>query len=161
MVRSLLEYNSLVSSSPYAGHINRIEQIQSTFVRFLLLKLHFPCDDIPHTTRLLPAGLQSLEIRGCQNMALFVHKLYNGVVSCSVLLANVNFKVNRATTLQHLFLERVIEQTTVSLRWLITDTIQIVMFLPLAIKSLRACCCDIVIYLLLMFVFLIFCFLFF
>ena len=108
LVRSTLEYCSVIWTPRYACHINRLERVQNKFVKYLLYKFHFPYNDLPYETRLLLCGFKSLECRRRQAFLLLLYKIMNGLTDCDILLGAISISVpNRRTRHTHLFHERV------------------------------------------------------
>ena len=107
LVRSILEYCSIVWSPYYDNQKARIERVQTKFAKYILFKHHFPYQDLTHNTRLLLCGLKSLEQRRRDTALLFLHKLIRGDVDCTELLKRVLFSVPvRRTRHPRLFFER-------------------------------------------------------
>lgn len=107
LVRSILEYCSVVWSPFYACHKIRIEQVQNKFAKYMLLKLHYPYKDVIYDTRLLLCGLKSLEQRRSDAQLLFLFKLIHGDINCSSLLAEIYMACPvRRTRHVRLFYER-------------------------------------------------------
>lgn len=63
LIRSILEYCSIIWSPIYQCHINRLERVQNKFAKYLLYKHRFPYYDLSYETRILMCGLKSLEAR--------------------------------------------------------------------------------------------------
>lgn len=107
LVRSILEYNSIIWYPTHVCHISRIERVQSKFVKYLLWKSHFPYNNIPHPLRLQLAGYVSLERRRDNMMLCFLHKIISGTVDCEDLLRIICFRIYpRSTRSRELFAER-------------------------------------------------------
>jgi len=104
LVRSHLEYCSIVWSPLYKIHIKKIERVQSKYMSFLLRKLHIDPQNIPLPERHNLSGLVSLETRRECLALCFGHKIINGHINCSSLLGLIDFRVpSRATRLTELF----------------------------------------------------------
>lgn len=107
LVRSLLEYCSVIWAPRYDCHIQRVERVQSKFLKYLLYKFHFPHSNIPYDTRLQLCGVNSLECRRRKAYLLFLHKLLNGGIDCTSLLNLIMFLVpTRRTRQTQLFYEQ-------------------------------------------------------
>lgn len=107
LVRSTLEYCSVIWSPCYACHISRIEQVQNKFAKYLLYKYRFPYQNLAYETRLLLCGLESLERRRKEALLFFLFKLLNGITDCDILLDSVLFLAPiRRTRQSQLFFER-------------------------------------------------------
>ena len=90
LLRSTLEYCSVIWTPRYACHINRLERVQNKFVKYFLYKFHFPYNDLPHETRLLLCGFKSLECRRRQAFLLLLYKIMNGLTNCDILLGAIS-----------------------------------------------------------------------
>lgn len=104
LVRSLLEYCSIVWSPFYKTHIDRIERVQSRFVNFLLYKININPHMLAYPEWLRLIGLESLESRHNHLSLSFGHKILNNSVNSPELLGLINFRVpSRPTRQQELF----------------------------------------------------------
>ena len=107
LVRSILEYCSVIWSPYYQCHIGRLERVQNKFAKYLLFKFHFPYQVLSYETRLLLCGLQTLEHRRRKALLIFLYKLLKGEIDCVSLLHAVPFHVpGRRTRHFQLFFER-------------------------------------------------------
>ena len=98
LVRSHLEYCSLIWAPLYNIHIKRLERVQSKFVNFLLYKLNIDRSQMTYLERINVMGLNSLEVRRIRLTLIFGHKLLNNLIDCSDLLSLLNFRVPPRTT---------------------------------------------------------------
>ena len=98
LVLSVLEYNSVIWSPYYQCHKERLERVQNKFVKFLLYKYRFSYKDISYSTRITLAGMQSLEQRRKNAMALFTYKLLNHQIQCPQLLTSMQIRIPQRTT---------------------------------------------------------------
>lgn len=106
LVRSTLEYCSVIWTPNYNIHINRLENVQNKFLKYLLYKHHFPTLGTPYETRLLLCGMRSLEQRRKQALLIFLYKILNNEIDCSTLLESILLLVPiRRTRQQQLFYE--------------------------------------------------------
>lgn len=106
LVRSILEYNSVIWSPSYNVHINRLERVQNKFARMLLWRHHFPYENIDYSVRLLLLGIDSLHERRERALLFFLAKILYGDINSSSLLAKINFRVpQRSTRSRLLFYE--------------------------------------------------------
>ena len=106
LVRSILEYCSIIWAPRYACHVNRLEKVQNKFMKYLLYKFHFPYIGITYETRMLLCGYKSLECRRREALLLFLFKLINGKIDCSNLLSLVHILApHRRTRQLQLFFE--------------------------------------------------------
>jgi hypothetical protein len=94
LVRSNLEFASIVWSPYFAVHINSIEKVQKKFLRYLYFKEtgHFTFD-IPHNQLLSIFEMESLEKRRKLAHLLFLFKLLRGEIMDSFCLSKINFYV--------------------------------------------------------------------
>lgn len=93
LVRSHLEYGCVVWCPFYRVYIDRIEQVQHRFVRFLLCKLGISGINLTYQDRLNALGIESLESRRNLLSLAFMHRILTDTVDCNVLLSMFNFKV--------------------------------------------------------------------
>ena len=106
LVRSILEYCSVVWAPSYAVHRNRLERVQNKFCKYLLYKHRFPCSDLTHEVRLMLCGIKSLEQRRKDALFMFIYKLFTNRIDCSSLLGQISLLVPlRLTRQQQLFHE--------------------------------------------------------
>ena len=97
LVRSVLEYNSVIWCPSYNCYIQQLESVQNKFVKFLLYKYKIPYRDISRTVRLQLVGLETLEKRREKALTIFLFKIYNNLIDCSDLLSRIliNIPVRR------------------------------------------------------------------
>lgn len=95
LVRSHLEYASMVWSPMYAIHKTTIERIQNKFLRFCAFRINHTIVDHNYNGILCRLNLMSLESRRLQTDLIFVFKLLNGMISCPELLELIGFNVPR------------------------------------------------------------------
>lgn len=100
LVRSFLEYCSVVWSPSYATHRKRLEGVQNKFLKFLLYKHRFPSSGIPYEVRLMLCGIKSLESRRRDALFLFLYKLLNNKLDCTELLEAVRLLIPARQTRQ-------------------------------------------------------------
>lgn len=98
LVRSVLEYNSVIWCPMYNCHVQRLERVQNKFAKFLLYKLRFPYEGLSYQNRIQLAGIESLERRRQNALVLFLFKLINGQMDCSSLLSLILLKTPQRTT---------------------------------------------------------------
>ena len=92
LVRSQIEYGSVVWSPNYQSHVDRIERIQRSYSRFVLFKYGFRNMPSYHSRcRLL--GLESLGNRRKISCGVFVWDIISGRIDCPELLERVNISV--------------------------------------------------------------------
>jgi len=90
-VRSVLEYNFVVWSSPQLRLSDELEKIQRILIRFLNSKLNI--EDICTTDLSKQYNLLSLFVRRLINDITFVFKLLNNVIDCPELLPKISMHV--------------------------------------------------------------------
>ena len=95
LVRSLLEYCSVVWAPYYDVHKNRIESLQRKFVRYALRKLGWtdPLRLPPYVDRCGLIDLETLEFRRKNAFALFAFDLISGRTRSEVLLSRIRYNV--------------------------------------------------------------------
>lgn len=105
LVRSILEYASIVWSPFYTCHCKRIEAIQKRFIRFALRRLSW-VDRFnlpPYCSRLLLLNMRSLSCRRIVSGIVFVFRTVIGEVDAPNLLLRLNVHVPSVTLRSHRF----------------------------------------------------------
>ena len=92
LVRSQLEYGTVIWSPYTRNHIDAIEKVQRKFTRFVYYKFHYPYQDYEH--RLLTLGLQSLKKRRQLTDFKCLHKIVNGTIITNC-LSDIVMRNNR------------------------------------------------------------------
>lgn len=97
LVRSRLEYASVVWSPCYAVHVQELETVLRKFLKFLSFRMDgvYPVVGHPQELLLQRFGLISLERRRQYASLLFLFKLVNSMIDCADLLRQFNFAVPR------------------------------------------------------------------
>jgi hypothetical protein len=97
LVRSRLEYASLVWYPIYGVTVSRLEGIQRRFLKYLSYVFNgvYPCRGCPHGELLQSFDIQSLSLRRKINSALFLYHLVCGRVDCPDLLGKLSLRVPR------------------------------------------------------------------
>lgn len=95
LVRSHLEYCSVVWSPEYKVHIKRIERLQKRFLWHLTYASNMGKNLNSYQERLKYFGLVSLEKRRVMLDLVFLKKLVSGSLDCPDLLSRVLFHVPR------------------------------------------------------------------
>lgn len=104
LVRSQLEYASIIWSPMYLTHIKTLENVQHKFVRYCSFKLNHPIIDHNYAEILETLELNPLVKRRLYADVIFIFKLLNGIVVCSDLLNLINFNVpNRILRNNYIF----------------------------------------------------------
>lgn len=91
LVRSGLEYCSIVWSPCYQVHIKRIERVQSRFANFLLFKLNIDKDQLTYAENICRRTKLSMSMG---------HKILNNKINCPDILALIKFRVPSRPTRQ-------------------------------------------------------------
>ena len=103
LVRSRLEYASVIWNPTCSSYIQCVEKVQKRFLRFLYFR---DCGVYPHYLRhpvstdelLLKFNYVTLKKRRTYNDCLFIYKILNNYTDCSVILGEIKFKVNIKNT---------------------------------------------------------------
>lgn len=97
LVRSRLEYASVVWSPCYAVHVQELETVLRKFLKFLSFRMDgvYPVVGHPQELLLQRFGLVSLERRRQHASLLFLFKLVNSMIDCADLIRQINFAVPR------------------------------------------------------------------
>lgn len=95
LVRSNLEYSSVVWNPQYRVHMDCLERVQSKFLRVMAYKLHINFDQYHRSDMLHMLGLDTLEVRRVRFDMCFVFKLVNGLTDCPRLLSRIGFNTPR------------------------------------------------------------------
>lgn len=104
LVRSQIEYASIIWSPLYMVHVKTLERTQHKFLRFCSFKLNNPIINHDYTDILILLNLKTLEERRVHSDIIFIFKLINGFIVCPDLLNIINFNVpTRILRNQHTF----------------------------------------------------------
>lgn len=98
LVRSILEYATIIWSPYYKCHKDLIEKVQQKFLRFVAYKLGIPLEDINYNQISTLLGLPTLENRRVLLDLIFLFKLVTGFVDSPELLYRIKFHVPPRTT---------------------------------------------------------------
>ena len=93
LVRSKLEYLTVIWSPFYACHILRIERIQHKFLRVINYRLGYSIDQLNYKDLMSSLNLLSLDNRRSQNYAIVLFKLLNYEINCTDILNEINIFV--------------------------------------------------------------------
>lgn len=110
LVRTHVEYASIIWSPRHAKYIKSIERVQHKFLRFALRVLGSPMgrDDHDYHPALAYFNITTLEDRRRSADMIFLYKVINGHINCSDLLASVTFNApQRHMRSRPLFVSRV------------------------------------------------------
>ena len=102
LVRTRLEYGSVVWHSMYKVHIQKIESVQRGFLKFLAFRESgvYPSRGYCHSLLLSRFNIVSLNTRRIISHVRFLIHLINNKIDCIWLLSKINFSVPRYTTRQ-------------------------------------------------------------
>ena len=97
LIRSRLEYCSVVWNPYYITHIDKLENVQRKFLKHLCFKVDrcHPPRGLPQSLYLARFQLQSLHLRRFLSGITFLYKLLHGSIDCPSLLSLIYFKVPR------------------------------------------------------------------
>jgi hypothetical protein len=95
LIRSLVEYGSIIWNPYQTGHITKIEKIQKRFL--IMMRYKLKKIDTPTKTLANELNLQSLENRRFNNDIIFLYKLLNNLIDCPELLAKIPFYIPKHT----------------------------------------------------------------
>ena len=103
LVRSRLEYASVIWNPVYQSHVTEIEKVQKRFLRFLYFKKHGSYPHIinnPIRTVELERefNIQSLLVRMKISDCMFLFKIINNHIDCRLILDAIPFKVQSVIT---------------------------------------------------------------
>lgn len=85
LVRSILDYCSVIWNPYYNEHSLRIERVQKNFTRYAIKKLHWPGDLPPYDVRRKLLGMQCLKDRRVVYDLIFVYNVLHCNIQCSEL----------------------------------------------------------------------------
>ncbi len=100
LVRSRLEYCSVVWCPIYDIYVSNLETVQRKFLKFLSFKINdvYPPRGYPQEQLLENFNMYSLSSRRECHSVVFLFKILNGFIDCAILLSQVNFNVPRLTS---------------------------------------------------------------
>jgi ribonucleases P/MRP protein subunit RPP40 len=93
LVRSILEYSSVVWSPSYLNQIESLERVQNRFLRVAAYRSGYQLGQYSYDSMRRELGLQSLEDRRTELDLRFMHGLLNSSISCPELLGLVSLSV--------------------------------------------------------------------
>lgn len=91
LIRSVLEYGSIIWSPHYAVHSERIEGVQKKMLRILSFKSGYGRSLISYTQRLGQFNVTPLYVRRMHQDLLYLHKIIHSVIDSPTLLSLINF----------------------------------------------------------------------
>uniref|UniRef100_A0A2S2NJ55 Putative RNA-directed DNA polymerase n=1 Tax=Schizaphis graminum TaxID=13262 RepID=A0A2S2NJ55_SCHGA len=101
LVRSHLEFGSMVWSPNYALYINQLENVQYKFLKLTCNKLNLTIDRDSYHFQLTYLGVSLCEIRRSVADLMFLYYLLNGNIDSSELLSMVGFNFKNHGTRSH------------------------------------------------------------
>lgn len=105
LVRSILEYCSIIWCPSYDIHINNIEAVQKRFLRYCAFKLGYLRDEYNYDDILVRLNINTLEHRRFEADMCFLHKILNGYIQCpditNLIRFNANVRRNRNSDVFH------------------------------------------------------------
>ena len=113
LVRSTLEYCSVIWNPHYLNGVHRIETIQRRFVRFALRLLPWnnPQQLPSYDNRRLLIGLDSLQVRRNLARAMLVSDILNSNIDCPALLSALNIHVQSRALRNNVFFRTPLRRT--------------------------------------------------
>ena len=113
LVRSTLEYCSVVWAPLYQNGIERVERVQKKFTRYAIRQTTAPDSPNPpcYEDRCKSLGLDLLSVRRNVAKAMYVADLFKSSIDCPELLDKINLHIRRRTLRSHQFI-RVPRATT-------------------------------------------------
>jgi hypothetical protein len=100
LVRSILEFSSVVWSPYYAVHKAQIERVQRKFLRHINFRLGIPYDRLDYGLLSDIMGLSDLSDRRILLDLSFLHKIVNSGIDCPNILELLNFHIPVRSTRQ-------------------------------------------------------------
>lgn len=90
LVRSILEYGSIIWNPSYQVHCERLERVQKSFTRLALVRYGFNYLDLPaYPVRCKLLGLETLSTRRQIACTLFIHDILTCKIDCPDLLFSI------------------------------------------------------------------------
>lgn len=87
LVRSIVDYCSVIWSPSYSTHITRIEKLQRRFIKLLCYRSGLQFDSQPYSFFLQYFGLPHLISRRKYYDILFAYKVLNNIINCPQILS--------------------------------------------------------------------------
>lgn len=105
LVRSLIEYASLIYSPYYNVEWTKIERVQNRFLRFAARRLRLPCNYFGHEYGYLREVLciPTIKSRFLYADLLFLYNILNGKIYCPSILTSIKFAVPIRSTRNYSF----------------------------------------------------------
>lgn len=99
LVRSILEYCSVVWNPFTDNWVNKLESIQNRSLKFVAPKLRLPIDNFSNVAK--QCGLNSLSNRRLFNDVNYIYKLINNKIDCPDPLTKIKLKVPTFNSRNH------------------------------------------------------------
>ena len=93
LVRSKLDYASIIWNPQFKDKINKIERVQRKFIKFYCFKFGIRYERTNYKAVCDSLNLQTLEERRMFLDLTFLHKLTNNEIDCSGLIQNLTFRI--------------------------------------------------------------------
>lgn len=102
LVRSKIEYGSIIWYPIYGVHSQRLESVQRRFLKFVAYRQDgfYPPIGINHVELLNRFNMQALQVRRNVSLIRFLYNLLNNKIDCSILLAKIKFRISRGNSRQ-------------------------------------------------------------
>lgn len=97
LVRSNMEYATVVWSPFYQTHKDTLERVQNRFLRYAGLRLNIPFVDYHRSVVLMMMGLETLERRRGYFDVCYVYKVIHGLIDSPPLLSRIGLSVPTRT----------------------------------------------------------------
>lgn len=94
LVRSHLEFGSIVWSPHYFSHISLIENVQYKFLKLLCFKLNIPISRDSYNLQITQLGITSCDLRRKVADIMFLYDLLNGLIYSPELLFLIGFNIH-------------------------------------------------------------------
>lgn len=93
LVRSVLEFNTIIWSPYYRVHIERLEGVQRRFLRVLCYRHGYHRTVRGYENRMTRFKIQSLEVRRKYFDLVYLYKIIHSHIDCPSLLSLINFNI--------------------------------------------------------------------
>jgi hypothetical protein len=103
LIRSVLEYNSIIWCPQYQTHIDRLEAVQRRFLRHLSSKMGMRRRLTTYEARLQYFGLEALQFRRLVQDQSILYKIINGQWDAAGLLSHLSFTTGGSKRIKKLF----------------------------------------------------------